>query len=173
MAHPYQEHRASSASSKRVGRILGHAKGGSAHPDEAEDRKLFKKMLAEHEKKETGVHGKKAGGRLDKYARGGVAKKRSRKDGNTVNIAIVTPDSRKTPPGEEGVMPGGPSIPMPPAPPVGGGMGPPGLPPGLPPKLPMGGPMKRGGRVKMRGGSETGVGRLDKIKAYGRRAKSK
>jgi hypothetical protein len=36
-------------------------------------------------------------------------------------------------------------------------------PPGMKPP----GMMKRGGKVKMKGGSETGVGRLDKKKAYG------
>jgi hypothetical protein len=29
----------------------------------------------------------------------------------------------------------------------------------------------RGGKVKMKGGSETGVGRLDKVKAYGKNAR--
>lgn len=61
-------------------------------------------------------------------------------------------------------------------------MAPPGLaaaPPGVPPVPPGGGgplppmPMRaRGGKVSMTGGAETGVGRLDKKKAYGVRARS-
>lgn len=182
MAHPYEGSRAQTASRKRVGHIM--KSGGATHSDEAADKKLIKKMLAAHEKTEHEVPGK-----AGKYARGGRTKSRKGKHGTQVNIAVVAPHGRH--PADAGALPGGPSLP-PPRPPLAGGPGaPPGLPPGGPPMggppgLPPGGPpgmmppgmkppgmMQRGGRVKMKGGAETGQGRLDKIKAYGKRARSK
>ena len=130
------------------------ARGGKAkHSDEAQDRKLITKMMAEHERKE----GEKG------YARGGKVK------GSTTNIAIVMPGAKG---GAEPTMPmAGGAPPMP-------GPGP-GMSPGLPPGMPM---RASGGRVggestkenisKMaarakdnsyfRGGAATGVGREEK-----------
>lgn len=159
MAHSHHAHREHVVAKKRVHHILkGHKRGGAAHPDEAQDRKLFKKMLKEHDAK---VHGKKSGGRLDKYARGGKTKG---KHGNHVNIAIVAPHGA----GQQGAAPAAPGVlpppggglpPKPPMMPPPGAGGPPG---GLPPGM-----MKRGGKVPMKAGAITGEGRKEKKKAYG------
>lgn len=188
MAHPYEGSKSQVVSRKRAGMFL-KAAGGKAHSDEAADKKLIKKMLAQHEKEEMKVEGSLKHQRADKYARGGRTKGKGK--GHTqVNIAVVAPHGRH--PADAGALPGGPPMP-PPRPPLAGGPGlPPGLPPGgppgggppgLPPGLAGGPPpgmpprppgmMKRGGRVKMKGGAETGEGRLDKIKAYGKRARGK
>lgn len=179
MAHPYEGSKAQSASRKRVGHIM--KSGGAAHSDEKADKKLIKKMLAEHEAKEMKVEGSLRHQRSDKYARGGRTKSKG-KHGTQVNIAVVAPHGRH--PADAGALPGGPPSP-PPHPPLAGGPGlppglppggppvggPPGLPPGMPPGMKPPGMMRRGGRVKMKGGAETGQGRLDKIKAYGKKAK--
>ena len=69
MAHSHHAHREHVVSRQRVHHIMkGHKRGGKAHPDAAADKKLFGKLIAEHEGK---AHGEKAHGRLDKYARGG------------------------------------------------------------------------------------------------------
>ena len=169
MAHPHHAHREHVASHKRVHHILGHKRGGKVkkHNDEAADRKLFGKMIKEHEGAEK-PEGKKAGGRLDKYARGGKTKG---KHGNHVNIAVINGKGQPDAPPAMAAPPGG--LPMPPPkPPMGG---PPGLPPGLPPGGPGMAPpgmkppgmMKRGGKVHMTAGSLTGEGRKQKKKAYG------
>ena len=154
MAHPFEKHKEVHAGRKRA-HEMGHFKrGGGVHSDEAADRKLFGKMIKEHDQK---VHGKKG---RSKFARGGAAK--DKKGGNHVNIAIVNPKS-----GDKGA--GGPAMPpmggagLPPRPPAGA-MPPPGAvmpPPGMKPP----GVMKRGGKVKMTAGSDSGVGRLQKARA--------
>ncbi len=166
--HPYAKFaEGGHARSQAKARVKAYAKGGKVHSDEAEDKKLFKKMINEHEKGETKVEGHASGGRLDRYARGGKTKGH-KKGGTHVKIAIVNKDK------DQGAMP--PMMP-PGMPPPGGGMppglppgpgGPPGLPPGGPPGMP---PMKRGGKVPMKAGAKTGEGRLDKKKAYGAKAR--
>lgn len=188
MAHPYQAHKEVHPGRKRAHEMSKHFKrGGRAHSDEAEDKKLFNKLIAKHEGTEA-VPGRKAGGRLDKYARGGKTK-----HGSQVNIAIVSPRGHQRdgapapggglPPPGGGLPPGGPPMPpKPPMPPPGGPMGgPPGLPPGGPPGMPPPGMkppgmMKRGGKVYKRGGkvgmtagADSGVGRKEKARAYGLR----
>lgn len=158
------------------GKVSGHksakrfARGGKVkHSDEAEDKKLIKKMMTEHEKKE-GDEG---------YARGGKVK-----HGHQTNIAIVVPHRPAGPAagpvaGPAGVAPppmAGPGLPAP------GGM--PGAPP---PGMPM---RARGGKVidgeatgadikkwgkrasansYFRGGAATGVGREEKAEHMRRR----
>lgn len=176
MAHPFQEHRSGSASKKRAGMMMKAAGGKARHSDEAADKKLIKKMIAQHEKSEHDVPGFKRGGRVDKFARGGKAKG---KQGTQINIAVVAPSGKNQP--DADALPGGPAAaPMPPRPPLGAG-GPPVLPPGGPMAGPPGMPppgmkppgmMKRGGKVTgQRGGSETGVGRLDKVRMQKKRGK--
>lgn len=144
MAHPHRADAISSSKSKFKA-ISGKSGQGQAHPDEGQDRALIKTMLREHDQK---AGGKRAcGGRIDKFARGGRA--------NKTNITIVVPQGggqSPTPP-PAALGPGGP-----PLPPVAGG-----------PPIPM---RKRGGAVHMTGGADSGTGRLDKIKAYGKRARS-
>ena len=175
MAHSHHHLREVHPGRKRAHEFAKHFKrGGKVHDDEAADRKLFGKMIKEHEGAEK-PEGKKAGGRLDKYARGGAAKK---KHGNHVNIAIINGKGHPDAPPAMAAPPGG--LPMPPPkPPMGG---PPGLPPGLPPGGPGMAPpgmkppgmmkrggrtFKRGGKVHMTAGSLTGEGRKQKKKAYG------
>lgn len=95
------------------------------------------------------------------YARGGRAKKGGKTE---INIAIIGGEPKK----DEMEIPGGAGPAMPPMMPPPGPMagpagGPPGM-PGMPPKPP--GMMNRGGKVPMKGGADSGVGRLDKVKAY-------
>lgn len=177
-SHSHHAHREHVASHKRVSHILkGHKKGGKVHSDEKEDRALFKKMIAQHEAGETKAEGKKSGGRLDKYARGGKTKG---KHGNHVNIAIVNPGKDQAgampPPGGMPMPPPKPPMMPPPMPPGGPMGGPPGMPPGMKPP----GMMKRGGRTYARGGkvhmtagADSGVGRKQKIVAYGKNARHK
>jgi hypothetical protein len=104
MAHPYASHQEKYAGRKKAHeRVHGYKKGGAVHGDEKEDRKLFGKMMKEHDDK---VHGK------NKFARGGRAK--DKKGGNHVNIAIVNPRAG----GDKGGAPmGGPPAGMPAPPP--------------------------------------------------------
>lgn len=152
MAHPYARFNEKDAGKARAKHLTkAYAKGGKVHSDVAEDRKLFKKMMAEHERGEMKVEGKASGGRLDKFARGGKTK-----SGKTnINIVIAPQGS---PPAPEGARAAPVPIPVggpPPMPPPGAG-GPPMPPPGM---------MQRGGRAKMTAGAETGVGRLQKARA--------
>jgi len=97
MAHPHGEHRAHKVERSRVNKITSgyesgdashsvkhYAKGGAVHGDEAQDRKLVKKMLKQEEKAE-----KASGGsvrhRADRFARGGKVKA---KGSTTVNVNI-------------------------------------------------------------------------------------
>lgn len=158
--------------------VKGLKRGGRAHSDEAEDKKLFGKMIKKHDA-EHKAEGKKSGGRLDKFARGGRAKG---KHGNKTNVNIVVaphgphPAAGAAPPAPGGLPPPG-AGPMPPpggpmgGPPLGGPPGgipggpPPGMPPGMGPKPP--GMMKRGGAVKKyaRGGPTNVPPKMVKIGA--------
>ena len=85
--HPYSQHKEVHAGRKRAHSMAsGHKRGGKVHGDEKEDRKLFGKMLKEHEKGEIKAVGKASGGRLDKYARGGHVK---HKPHTKINILVA------------------------------------------------------------------------------------
>ena len=194
--HPYAKHHSDKVSKRRVGHVM--KSGGHVHSDAAADKKLFKHLIAEHDRKKEAAmpHGKSAH-RLDKYARGGRAKHKPHTNINIVNV----PHGASTP--SVGTLPGAPPPSLPPGGPMGGvglpppPMGGPGMgPPGMPPRPPG---MKRGGRAKYiegessasnlkkwskyasknsppkaafyTGGAITGEGRLEKIKAYGKRAR--
>lgn len=184
MAHPFSGSRQTKVEHARVGHITkGYASGGRVkHSDEAEDRKLIKKMLAEEEAKEKKVEGRAAGGRLDRVSRrrGGRMKHKGKSGKTNVNV-IVAPQHH--PAGDSlpaAPMAAVPRPPMPVVPPAGVGgpppggppmAGAPGLPPGLPPRpmmpppgaLPPGGPglpppgampiRRRGGRSYAKGGA--------------------
>jgi hypothetical protein len=193
--HPYAKHKEAAAGKSRAKHLTsGYKKGGAVHSDEAMDRKLIKKMLAEEDKGESKAPGKASGGRIDKFASGG----RTKKKGNTNINIIVAPQTDKgegdaapgpmvLPPPDGGMPPMGPppGAGGPPAappnitnvmPPGAGGPGPsPGSPASLPPGLrKQGGRVNtyaKGGKVPMKAGAETGVGRKDKVKAYGKNAR--
>jgi hypothetical protein len=148
-----EQRRAADAATKAKG-------GGVKHPDEAEDKKLIKKMIREHDDK--------------KFARGGKVK------GNTTNIIIAGGGQKQPEPVPVPVPSPSPMAGPMAGPPPGAG-GPPGMPPGMPPgPLPM---RARGGKVidgeatpadikawgkrardnsYFRGGAATGVGREEK-----------
>jgi hypothetical protein len=181
MTHPY-------ASSVRTGNkakykaLTGKKGGGQVHPDEGQDRKLFHDLMVKHEKAELKSLGKASGGRLDKYARGGKVKPK-------ININIISVphgESPATPPPLPPAMglPGRPPMAGPPVPP--GAPSGPAIGPGAMPMKKSGGSISglstkeniqkwaaraernhkaSGGKVTgQKGGSETGVGRLDKVK---------
>lgn len=167
--HPFSQHKEHKASKSRVHSMFKHlARGGRA---ESSASAPAKKATGGAVDSDTPVVGKASGGRLDKHARGGKVKGKG-KHGNHVNIAIVAPHGAPSP--EAGAAPGGMPMP-PPRLPMGGPGMPPGLPPGGPPGMPPGmkppGMMKRGGKVPMTAGGDSGPGRLQKIKAYGARAR--
>lgn len=181
MAHPHNEHRAHHVERRRVHELTGHhqekppiprAKGGrTPHDDEAEDRKLFGKMLKE---KHLSSHGGRTKHRVDKRARGGKVK---HKGSHTTNVIIAghggpgggppspTPvlPAAAPPPGL-GAAP--PAPPMPPRPPM--------MPPGMAPQAGPGGPpliRKRGGRASHKGSKVFEEGRKHGTQPMGLRGK--
>ena len=167
MAHPFAKHNEQDAGKARAKAFTKKQTGGAVKKSEASQFASGGKVAAADLK----PSGRASGGRLDKFARGGRAKGKNKGNNTKINI-VVAP---KGPHPSDGAAP---PIPLGP-PPMGGGplAGPPGLggppgmsvPPGGPPGL--GGPkppgmMARGGRLKMKGGAETGQGRLDKAKGY-------
>jgi hypothetical protein len=187
MAHAYANLREVHPGRKRAHAMAKHFKrGGKVHDDAKEDKKLISKMMNDHEGSEK-PEGKKAGGRLDKFARGGKTKG---KHGNHVNIAVINGKGQPDAPPAMAAPPGG--LPMPPPkPPMAGPPGlPPGMPPGGPPGMPPGGmpppgmkppgmmkrggkAYKRGGKVHMTAGALSGEGRLEKKRAYGLKPRGK
>lgn len=163
MAHPYANHSENAVAKRRVKTVM--KSGGYVHSDAAADKKLMKKMMAKHEKEEMGKHeGMKAGGRLDRRARGGAvgqfamggtvdgirkptpSKRRPHVAVNVVNISGGGGRRGMSGPGA-GIRPPLGAPPVPPPAGVGGFPGP--VPPGPPAGLRPPG-MKRGGGVAKR-----------------------
>jgi hypothetical protein len=158
MGHPFAAHRQTAKEHSRVGHITkGYASGGAVkHPDEAEDKKLIKKMI----KSEMHAEGGKSKHRADRPGRAKGGKVKGKNNAKTI-VNVIS-----------GGHPAGGAVPPMPAPPMGVGpaaMGPPppmaakppmpmpppgagGLPPGGPPPMPM---RAKGGRVQTPAG--TGV----------------
>lgn len=166
------------AASDQAAKVRHHADGGRA--DAAADKKLVVKAIRQHENAEhDGKHSKlhlatggKAMPRMDRpgYAKGGRTKHGAK---THVNV-IVAPQGGGGGPGPGAAPPMMPHPPMaPPAPP-------PGAPPMAPPRPPMAGPPvgagvppmmhAAGGAVKgTKDGAGGGLGRLEKIKMYGKK----
>lgn len=173
MAHPYASSREDKVGKSRAKDFTkGYATGGAIGAYKAGGAVAPAKKAGGGEVK---VAGRASGGRLDKFARGGKVKK---KPETQINIAVVQPSGNS--PSQDGSAPAG--MPPPGGPPPGMVAPPPPPPPSMPPMPPMAGGMppkppgmmqrggavkgfKRGGKVTgQKGGAETGVGRLDKVK---------
>lgn len=167
MANPYRA-QAKSTNASKFKAISGKSTSGKAFDGATEDSDKVAKSYRSTGTSGPDVPAVKSGKRLDKRERGGPIYKKtggavSKKGTNvTVNVVSMPKDEEPKP------------VPMPI--PIPGGGPPPG-PPEMPgpmagaPQLgPPPGPMMRkaGGRVKMTGGADTGVGRLDKARAYKR-----
>lgn len=174
MAHPYDSSREDKVGKSRAKSFVkGYATGGAVPAYKAGGAI---KVPAKASGGEVKVQGRSTGGRLDKFARGGKVKKPE----TQINIAVVQPPgdspSSSGAPAGAGLLPPPSGSPLPPPPPAAGP--PPPMmapPPGPPPGMKPPGMMKRGGTVAMsfkrggkvtgqKGGGDTGVGRLDKVK---------
>lgn len=81
MAHPFAKHHSQNAvEHRRANKIVRgneYARGGAVHSDEAADRKLFHKMMAEHERGEMKMEERQArarGGRITAGAESGAGR---------------------------------------------------------------------------------------------------
>ena len=167
MAHPYNSIRNDKVQHARVVDIAkgcggGMTKGGAAHPDEAEDRVMIRKMVKGTALRATGGAVKARADRPSRARGGRLGKKKSSK-GNHVNVIIGA--HPPAPPMMPGVGAAPPPMPPPPGP-AGPGMGGPpmpgaGMPPGVPPpgmRYAGGRAYKKGGRVKKAFGGPMGPG---------------
>jgi hypothetical protein len=144
-------------------RLVGYKKGGAVHSDEAEDRKLIRKMV-----KKEDLTGRCYGGREGR-AEGGAVKK---KGSTTVVINLGAQGAGAMPPPAQRIpvpvpVPAGPGMAQPGAggpPPGGAPMGVPGAPPPNPMARKRGGRVGKdtGGMVSMKYGARSGEGRLEK-----------
>lgn len=176
MSHPYAQHKEVKAGSRRAKEMAkGFKSGGAVQLATGGATPLKRGGKAKH--KEVKVEGKASGGRLDKFARGGAAKKSGKGHHTHINIMVAPKGGDGAPPmgaGGPPPMAGGappmvPKGPMPPPPggPMAGGM--PGMPPGAPPP---GGGMKPPGMMKRGGSVPSGLSSKSNIELWGKRASS-
>lgn len=144
--HPFAAHREHHVEKQRVAHIAKHrASGGGVHSDEKQDRKLFKKMIAEHDRE---AEGKKSKHRRDRVARakGGKVGKKG-KGATHVNVIVGAQHPNAPAPMMAPHAPMAPPPAPPPAPPaippaamagLAGGA------PGVPPMRARGGALKSG-----------------------------
>lgn len=144
-------------------KIKGYATGGRVEEDISENDAPPVMTGSSSLDDGASIEGAPARSRLDRPAKKAPA--------TSVNIVVMSgKDKAPAPAGGPPGLPAVPSAPLPPpAPPMGAsGAGP--MPPmgaGAPPMM----GRKTGGRVMMDGGSGGGRGRLEKIKAYGKKGK--
>jgi len=170
LAHPYAHKAAQKvAHSAAKERVKGYDSGGSVTPlhpggtfarnsDKTDTHATLRKALGMSDPPSASViplaprpQAKAMGGAVTGYARGGKVKKPA------IEINIISPPSQGGT--SSSTLPVLPPAPGPSAPMLPPGGGP--IPPG-PPMPPPG--MKRGGRVKMTGGAEGGLGRIQKAR---------
>lgn len=136
MSHPYQSSRQHLVEKSRVSSMCkGYATGGAVSPGGTGAQPATKRATGGSVALK--VEGKKSGGRLDKFARGGAVKKGA----TNVNV-IIAPQGG-----------GAAALPLPPVVPQAPMAGPP---PPMPPMAPPGGPpmmQRSGGRAYASGGS--------------------
>lgn len=146
---------------KRGGSVEGHKprkrldRATRRHPDEPQDKALIKRMVKPEDLRKG-------------YAKGGAVKGKGK---TTVNVIIAGDRGQQQPPPQMPMMPPPPPAGPPPmAPPPPHPM-PPQMPPPGAPGMPMG--RKSGGRVSypIEDGAGGGRGRLEKVRAYGKKAK--
>lgn len=153
--HPFAEHRKDIVEKDRVSHIAhGHkhrASGGGVHSDEAQDRKLFGKMIAEHDRK---AEGKKPKHRRDRVARAKGGKV-GRKGKGATHVNVIVGGQHAPPPAPPmmGPSPAPPAaMAPPPASPPGGMPGLGGPPPGMGPMRARGGPIEAPKKAYAKGG---------------------
>jgi hypothetical protein len=137
-------------------KLVEYKRGGAVHPDEAEDRKLIRKMVKKEDLRSA-------------RAEGGAVKK---KGSTTVVINLGAQGAGAMPPPAQRIpvpvpVPAGPGMAQPGAggpPPGGAPMGVPGAPPPNPMARKRGGRVGKdtGGMVTMKYGARSGEGRLEK-----------
>jgi hypothetical protein len=169
--HPFAEHRQHHVEKERVSHIAhGHkhrASGGRVHKDEAQDRKLFGKMIAEHDRE---AEGKKSKHRRDRVAR---AKGGKVKGKGATHVNVIVGGQHANPP-TPAMMPPGPPMPPPgaggappPLAPPGGPVAGLGGPPGMGPMRARGGPVESPKNMKPRakgGGVKSGPAWTESMK---------
>lgn len=162
--HPFAAHREHHVEKQRVAHIAKHrASGGGVHSDEKQDRKLFKKMIAEHDRE---AEGKKSKHRRDRVARakGGKVGKKGR---GATHVNVIVGAQHPNAPAPM-MAPHAPMV-QPPAPPAAPPVPPAAMAglagaPGVPPMRARGGRTHRADGGKIDSGEEFPGGIMDQMR---------